>query len=382
MNQNDIYRIRTNCVICNNSDFSDVYKRKLPIQYTPPELNTSVKDDELEFLYFIGCIKCGCVQTKYLIDPNKLYSNAYNIIDNNTLINHHKDFADFILKNIINEKIIEIGGSNGFLSKILVNEYNLHNENKLDYTIMDLCDRNPNIPNTKYINANCETSYFPTDTTIILSHVFEHLYEPYKFTYNLKKNNVNQIIIANPDFVRLLDNNDLSFLNFEHTFFCPTIYLDYIMNKNGYYRNDIHHHKQWAIFYSYIKKNNIEVIDDNSNNMFYFEKIKKYFLERENRLKKIEINNNYKTVICPAGHYGQLAYYHLNENIKKNITGFLDGDKFKIGKRVYGTEHFTFEKSELVNYDNVNVILCSERYRDEITEEIKTINKNANIINI
>jgi transaldolase len=379
------YIIRDKCVICNNNNFIDIYKNKFPIQFTPPNLDTCVNDDDLEFLYFIGCTKCGCVQLKYLIDPNKLYSDAYNVVDNCSLMNHHNEFANFILKNILNEKILEIGGSNGFLAKILIHNYNLLNKNKLDYTIMDLCDRDPNIPNTKYINSNCENSYFPQDTTIILSHIYEHLFNPYKFTNNLKKYNVNQIIIANPDFIRLLENNDSSFLNFEHTFFCPTIYLDHIMNKNGFYKNDIQYHQQWAIFYSYIKKNDNELIYNiinNKDNILYLNKIKNYLIERENKFKNIEINNDYKTMICPAGHYGQLAYYYLNENVKKKICGFIDSDKFKIGKRVYGCDHYTFEKSELTKYKNINVILCSERYRNEITEEIKLLNKNTNIINV
>jgi glycosyltransferase involved in cell wall biosynthesis len=74
--------------------------------------------------------------------------------------------------------------------------------------------------------------------------------------------------------------------------------------------------------------------------------------------------------------------YFLNDNVKKKIEGFIDGDKFKIGKRVYGTKYYTFEKCEISKYENVNIIICSERYRNEMIDEIKILNKNANVINI
>jgi hypothetical protein len=77
-----------------------------------------------------------------------------------------------------------------------------------------------------------------------------------------------------------------------------------------------------------------------------------------------------------------MAYNFLDKYVKENVVGFLDGDPLKIGKRVYGTEYFTYAKSKLSEYVNVNVILCVERYRDEITSELLSHNKNTNIINI
>jgi FlaA1/EpsC-like NDP-sugar epimerase len=159
------------------------------------------------------------------------------------------------------------------------------------------------------------------------------------------------------------------------------------MNENGYYRNDILNHEEWAVFYSYIKLDKNTNSNDNSvaklqSNLHYLNEVKHYLVEREKKYKNLEIDNDSKTFIFPAGHYGQLAYYFLNDNVKKNIVGFIDGDKFKIGKRVYGTKYYTFEKCEISKYENINIIICSERYRSEMIEEIKLLNKNAKIINI
>jgi len=371
--------MRSRCVICNKDEFIEIYKfENYPIVFTPPKKDKSIESDEKEELYFIGCNYCGCVQTKYLIDQEKLYKDAYNITYNfPTMKRHHNNFAEFVIKNIINNKIIEIGGSNGALANILLDKKSIH------YTIMDLCERAPDIKDVQFINANCETSNFPENTTVILSHVFEHLYNPLLFVNNLKINNVNQIIIANPDFIGLLERNDTHFINFEHTYFCHTPYLDYIMNSHGYYRNDISNHEKWAVFYSYVKGNNeIKVCENIRENIYLLTELKNYFIERENKIKNIVINNDYKTFICTAGHYGQLVYTLTNKKIKDNVIGFLDGDTFKIGKRVYGTEYFTFDKSEISKFENINVILCAERYRDEITDELILHNKNVLIINV
>jgi hypothetical protein len=371
--------LRNNCVVCDGCQFKDIYKKtQYPIVFTPPSIDKNVEDDEYEDLHFIGCVQCGCVQTKVLIDQVKLYKDAYNITYNYpTMQRHHHGFADFIIKNIINDKIIEIGGSNGALVKII------QEKKRFDYSILDLCDRAPDVPDVNFINANCETYNFKENNTVILSHVFEHLYNPLKFVENLKRNNINQVIISNPDFDSLLDKNDISFINFEHTYYCNTLHLDHIMKQYGYYRNDILNCENWAVFYSYVRDIN-ETMRDNdvTKNVYLLDKLLKYFLSRESKISRIKIDNNHKTFICTAGHYGQMVYTFLDANTKQSIVGFLDGDPFKIGKRVYGTEHSTYEKSKINEYVNVNVILCAGRYRDEITTELLSHNKNTNIINI
>jgi hypothetical protein len=372
--------LRNNCVVCDGSQFTDIYKKtKYPIVFTPPSKDKNVEHDEYEELHFIGCKNCGCVQTKVLIDQVKLYKDAYNITYNYpTMQRHHDGFADFIIKSIINDKIIEIGGSNGALVKII------QGKKRFDYSILDLCDRAPDVPEVKFINANCETHDFTENNTVILSHVFEHLYNPLKFVENLKRNNINQVIISNPDFDILLERNDISFINFEHTYYCNTSHLDHIMKQYGYSRKDSLHFEKWAVFYNYVKDIDETVYYDNdlTKNLYLLERLVEYFTKRENTITKIRIDNNYKTFICTAGNYGQMVYTFLDENTKPSIVGFLDGDPFKIGKRVYGTEHFTYAKSKLSEYVNVNVILCVERYRDEITAELLSHNKNTNIINI
>jgi hypothetical protein len=328
-------------------------------------------------LHFVGCLNCGCVQLKELADPKKLYEDAYNVTYNYTMMrNHHEKFADFILKNLIDKnQLFEIGGSNGALARIIKSKV------EIKYTILDLCDRNPNIEDVEFIQGNCEDMECPENTTLVMSHVLEHLYEPNKFIENISKKNIKQILISNPDMIGLLNENDLSFINFEHTYFCDTVFLDYLFNKYGFYREDIYNYENNSVFYNFVKK---EIATDTENvikdNLYLLESVKNYFLNRESIIKNTVLGK--ETYICPAGHYGQLIYYFLTNENKQKILGFLDGDSFKIGKPVYGTHLNTFKKDKISEYDDIEVIVCSSRYRDEIKSDLLTINENVRIINI
>ena len=78
----------------------------------------------------------------------------------------------------------------------------------------------------------------------------------------------------------------------------------------------------------------------------------------------------------------------LNFDIEKD---YLGGDilyyvkDMKPDNKICLICHFknaTYDKLKLCDYENINVILCAERYRDEITIELLLHNKNINIINI
>jgi FlaA1/EpsC-like NDP-sugar epimerase len=110
------------------------------------------------------------------------------------------------------------------------------------------------------------------------------------------------------------------------------------------------------------------------------EEVKTYLVNREKVISELKFEND--VFICPAGNYGQMIYYFLNSDNKKKILGFLDGDTFKIGKKVYGTDMFTFKKDKVCEYDKVNVVLCVEKFRYEIKREISALNSNVKFIDI
>jgi hypothetical protein len=128
------------------------------------------------------CKQCLSVQLKTLLDPNILYDKNY-IQPNSASYNwvqHNISFIDFIVKCVnTNIPLIEVGSSSFVLGRHLIEYYK-------DYTVFDYSlDQAIRRDNVNYIEGNCENFDFPQDSNIIMSHVFEHLYEPKKIHFKL-----------------------------------------------------------------------------------------------------------------------------------------------------------------------------------------------------
>jgi len=142
------------------------------------------------------CEKCYSVQLKTLLDPNILYDKNYvqPVSSSYSWVKHNISFISFIINSVnINKSLIEIGSSTFVLGKHLIEYYK-------DYTIFDYSlEQTGKKDGVKYIERNCENYNFPENSNIIMSHVFEHLYDPQKFIENCKNNNVENIIISIPN---------------------------------------------------------------------------------------------------------------------------------------------------------------------------------------
>ena len=86
-----------------------------------------------------------------------------------------------------------------------------------------------------------------------------------------------------------------------------------------------------------------------------------------------------KTFIVPSGHFGSTIYYY--NKYKENIIGFLDNDKEKNNKYLYGTNIYTYSFDILKEYlnDDINILLHAGPYTDEIIKQIKSINESVNV---
>ena len=83
--------------------------------------------------------------------------------------------------------------------------------------------------------------------------------------------------------------------------------------------------------------------------------------------------------ICPAGLYGQLLMYYYKD-IK--ILGFLDNDKTKQNRRVYGSPYYVYSFDIILEYKNSTIYLLGGLYNNEIKKQINSYNINCEIIEI
>ncbi len=365
-------QVRKSCVVCGGETLNDMYTMEQFPLYTYSTLDPA-ETDEFGDITFAACESCTTVQLKKLVDPVKLYGTSHNLtFATPTWAKHHREFAEFILNTSETEKpILEIGGSSGILAKEILAQ------GAVPYSILDLCNAPPDCSGVTFIHGNCEVYDFPKDTIVVLSHVFEHLYEPRKFLQRLKECGVRTVYISNPNMHAWLETKVLSFLHVEHTFYCDTDVLNYLFNSFGYRSTDVKEFQTHSIFYRFeLGSESLDV------NLPYrpslVKQFQEYLEERENRFKSLTLPKS--IYIFPAGHYGQLANYFLCG--KTNVEGFFDNDVSKQEKRVYGCKTLTWSPTCLSAVEKFPILLCATVYKDEIKNQLTKLYGNLDFIDI
>lgn len=311
-----------------------------------------------------SCETCGSVQQMNLVNPNILYGkypldNTHSVLWNN----HHENFSKFIKDNVQHQKpIIEIGSSSAVLVDKLINDFN-------DYTIFDYSLVNAKkLPCLKYIEANCENYIFPSKTVIVMSHVFEHLYNPKRFLANCENSKVEDIIISIPN----MNNQDLVTISREHTFVYNSSDIEYLFNMYGYY----------------LKK--MTVYGDDFSIFYYFNRVissplqnrilnpNRYLLTQKHFSKKYTVPN--KTVIISAGFWAQILYHNIIN--KENVIAILDNDPMKQGYTFYNTQLIIKPSSSLSQWDNdtTAVILGGRFWTEELAKIVRSYNTDIKIM--
>jgi hypothetical protein len=366
------YNMRRHCVICNSNELKFTYSLKeFPMTFLPTD--EAFEEDIFLDLNLYGCEKCGCVQLKNLLDPNVLYGTPHNLTYNTPLWKeHHRMFCDYIYDGKQSNDILEIGGYSGVLAKLL-----LEKDSSLNYTILDICDTDPKIENVKFINGNCETYDFKEDTTIVMSHVFEHLYEPSKFIENLKRNSVKNVFISIPNMNAQMETRTVPIVQQEHTFFCDYNDIVHLFSKSGYLCLSSFYFKNQSIFFQFIQCDTLNTITQfNKERIDNYHNVYKYNQLKISSLKDLDTS----FFIVPAGLYGQIIYYFLNPEYKKNLLGFLDNDPSKINRRLYGTQSFIYKMDEIKKYETITIILYNGPYTKEIMTQLDGYNKKIRYI--
>jgi hypothetical protein len=303
------YMNRNNCVICNNNIFSinfDLFNTINIVENNENLYNSC----EVKKLNFIGCDYCGCIQLKNLFPQHEIYSEPLQVFDGPAIRKHHDLFCDFIINNIHYEPILfEIGGSYGNLAKRIISKYN---ENSFDiiYKIMEFsADYYPTINNIEYISGNCEEYDYKGINTIIMSHVFEHLYKPRDFIENISKTDVKNIFISIPDMDNLMKINDINNINILHTFYINTKFITYLFQLYGFTLKNKYEYTNNSIFYYFYKSS--QTIEIEYKQISLLNEIPTFYETIISKIKSINIINSF--YICPSGFYGQFIYFNLNE---------------------------------------------------------------------
>jgi hypothetical protein len=363
--------IRTECIVCGyNEGFEPIYTQAnypISICSSTNPAETDIFDD----LVFVGCPSCGCVQLQNPIDPLVLYANSHNnTFETPTWYMHHREFSRFITEERDRDKYLEIGGGSGILAHSLCDKIK-----NVKIKVMDLNDSQffKTLFPIQYIQANCETyDYTQVDPTtpILMSHVFEHLYNPREFLKRIQDAKIETIFISVPNLEICLQQEFLSFLHVEHTYYCSKDHILRMFYDAGYTCKRIKEFKNHSLFFEFTLSPDItsELVPSYPIGYALLEQFRNYYAKRDTLFSSIQLTQ--PTYIVPAGHYGQLIYFYLR-NQKEFILGFLDNDKSKIDMRMYGTEKYVYPMTQIKeSTEKVSVLLNAGPYATEIKQQL------------
>ena len=357
---------RLNCVVCNNSEFETINSfSKFPIMAIS---NNSVADEFYDYTP-ISCKKCNCLQLENLVDPNVLYSDIYmNSTFSPSWTDHHIHFSKFILDSTDETTFLEVGANKGDLYKLIIKE------RSVDFITLDMWKHNDLPSEIKYIEGNCETFDFKGFNTIILSHVFEHLYEPLVFIKNIKNAEVSTVFISIPNFDLLVKEKSLLVIHSQHTFYCRFDYITYMFSLFNYKCDKYYMYNGnfESIMFKFVIDNNMVPVRFPSTDIQLYKEI---YVNKVNTIGDIVIPPN--SYIAPSGIYGQF-YYSFIKN-KDNVIGFLDNNPQRHNNYLYGTDKLVYLPST-IDYSNATVFVCDCYYMDEIITGLKELCNSVNIV--
>lgn len=368
---------RNLCVLCNPSS------NLIPIKtiMIPHHLIDCHEEYDLTYGY---CESCYSVQIMTLLDPSILYDGNKLVLpfsNSYSWIQHNISFVQFIVSSINpKESLLEIGSSSFLLGKHLIEYYK-------DYTVFDIslktCNKRSDV---KYVEGNCENYQFEKGSNIIMSHVFEHLYEPKKFIENCFKNNVKNIIISIPN----MSNKDIIHVTNQHTYLYNDKDIEYIFSlynykcsKKTFFNTNDESFPCIFFYFSFFQDNEYSILRNTTTNLPNYLYIKNFLNN------KIHVPKN--TFIATAG-IVSVILFSLIEN-KENIIGMIDQNNDLHEKyfantkiKIYPYEYLKiFSKYNLeqcqFTLDNKGFLVSPETNKNETTSVIIHHSKKNDIIN-
>ena len=354
----------------------------------------------MKFPVFMGCVdhpriedlfaeltwqiskESGFLQVAKLIPLDILYQSQHVSSVGKIWLDHHRKFSQF-LKNQNPSDILELGGAHGKLSK----EYHAQ-FGQISWTIVE--------PNPSPVDG-CEArfikgffdekfTYDQTFDTVVHSHVFEHIYDPDQFMYQLSSfiDSGKNFIFSVPNLKEWLKRKYPTSINFEHTTFLTESYIEFLLAKHGFKLTQKEYFmEEHSIFYATIRDLSVKKVELPSS---LYEKNKKLFLDyvyyHEDLVENLNkrINETVNPIYLFGAHIFS-QYLIVTGLDTSRVVCLLDNDINKQGKRLYGTNLMVQSPNILRNIKDPVIILKAGVYNQEIKEDIvSNINNKANFI--
>jgi SAM-dependent methyltransferase len=323
------------------------------------------------------CEDCGCIQLIYLLPLEILYRYPHNDgVVSETWERHDATLVEEILK-LNSNRICEIGGGSGNLANKVVSK-----RKTISYTIVDP-NANPNLNGVKIVRGLIERNLDETKNCdlIIMSHVFEHLYEPNNFLVDLKNQlrEESKVLISVPQIDSYLRDGAANGLNFEHTYYLDENIMKYLAAISGMKVESSKYFRDHSVFYILSKGsqptpfrpfNGMDLTQSLFSNIF---SSTRNFVESINE-QSLKCDEMY---VFGAHVFTQHLIHHGLKT--ENVRGVLDNSPTKQGKRLYGTQFLISSPEILRGRKNVCVVIPPSKYLNEMLQQVLQINEEVKI---
>lgn len=367
-----IFMERKTCIFCRDANLKPI----LGEGYTIP-LGCYVVADPAHVCQsmpfnILECKSCHTFQTQYLGDPNIIYdynANAFGTIRSTM----NEKFADFIQSGLGEKNqthsLLEIGGGNGALSELVMERLS-----ECSYTVVDPTYSGIETGRTIY------RQFFETlvpekikAEALIMSHVFEHFYEPLNIMETLKKcSALKQVYLNFPDLESYIRMDNYHVLNPEHIFYVENEFIIRLFEKFGFKFVKMDYHEKHSVFFEferYTEADNMFVSLPLLNRYAHWDVpayINRIFKRIDAIYEALKQSPGATFYIWPCSmHTTYLIAFGLDERMVKAV---LDNAPHKIGKYLYGSKKKCIALQEVLESPEEAIILLNGGcYNAEIT---------------
>jgi len=326
----NIYTVRKECVFCEGSVFTEYFKEDYTSSLSLGFNDVPTKGSYMPFNALI-CGGCKAIQTKYLGNLSLIYNK--NHVDNCGSLKKEMKvlFSEFIVENKDINGIIEVGACDESLSSRILEHI------QTTYSIVEPSykgDSKGLILIKEYLENIKFTSVI--GNTIVMSHLFEHLYKPVKILEKLSRaSNIEYIYLNHPDFEYNVKTDTYVVLNSEHTYYIEHDVLISYFEKYGFLLEKRYNYDNHSIFLYFKRRSIAGVFDEtrliNNNTIndisYFFGNMEKIVSKLH---KEIRENTTKKYYMWPASAHS-ISLFACGFNTVL-LSGLLDNSPNKIGK--------------------------------------------------
>lgn len=366
---------RTHCVVCGEQVLVPLTEiKKVPIYMGVVQV---YEDPVYHDLKYAACSNCGTLQLTELIPLPILYRANHNTeVVGYTWAQHNDQFGAFISRTSKHQNVLEVGApETRFLGYV-------------EWKSWTLIEPNPTArvpPTVSLIKDWLKPGFDFKDKadTVILSHVFEHFYDPAESLRILADYLIDggKVIISVPDFEAFNREGLMppAGLHFEHTYHFNLHNLPLLVERVGFQVKEIEYFKNHSIFICLektpvakltadlksINKAHIKMNDDFKTTLLKFTSLAE------------DLRDRAKGWPGPAymfgAHFPAQFLFALGVN-PNSFNCILDNSKAKVGQILYGTNLIIKFPQELQNDEKPLVIVQLGPYTQEISEQLIKVN--------